>query len=283
MDEFIEQNKIESVHIDFENEPINDKIKYLWNDKLELSAKDIGNNSKGYKIMHLNQAQKTKKYYNILMFLGIFLAPLSGLFSGINSIIYPDEDPTLPIISILCSLIAGFSISILKFARYDDSSIANKQAAARYTGIESSVRRQLSLYRKDRIQANLYMKWLEDKFEELFISAPLLPSDSYKEYSDIAGEMGVLIPNQYKNTIKINTEFESDISKNLSNKDEITINNKEIITKINENQQDIKIVENKTNINVEIPRSSGMASFPELNQYSDGMIEYEIKRMMGLL
>ena len=36
MDEFIEQNKIESVHIDFENEPINDKIKYLWNDKLEL-------------------------------------------------------------------------------------------------------------------------------------------------------------------------------------------------------------------------------------------------------
>lgn len=127
------------------------------------------------------------------------------------------------------------------------------------------------------------MKWLEDKFEELFISAPLLPSDSYKEYSDIAGEMGVLIPNQYKNTIKINTEFESDISKNLSNKDEITINNKEIITKINENQEDIKIVENKTNINVEIPRSSGMASFPELNQYSDGMIEYEIKRMMGLL
>lgn len=86
MDEFIEQNKIESVHIDFENEPINDKIKYLWNDKLELSAKDIGNNSKGYKIMHLNQAQKTKKYYNILMFLGIFLSPLSGLFSGINSI-----------------------------------------------------------------------------------------------------------------------------------------------------------------------------------------------------
>jgi hypothetical protein len=276
MEELIDQHKIEETQATFNQEPnleLNQEISYLWNDKIELSAKDIGENSKGYKIMHLNEAQKSKKIYNTLMILGIFLAPMAGVFSGINSILNPDENPVLPILSTLFGLTAGCVISIIKFGKYDESSIANKQAAARYTGIESSVRRQLSLYRKDRVQADEYMKWLETKFEELFISAPLLPSEAYSEYSVTAEKLGIQIPNQYQNTIKINSEFESNVSKNISNSDCIEIN---IENNTNENTSN-----NSTDI--EVPRSSGMASFPELNQYSDKMLQYETRRMMGLI
>ena len=273
MEELIDQRKIEETQETFSQEP-NQEISYLWNDKIELSAKNIGENSKGYKIMHLNEAQKSKKIYNTLMVLGIFLAPMAGVFSGINSILNPDENPVLPILSTLFGLTAGCVISIIKFGKYDESSIANKQAAARYTGIESSVRRQLSLYRKDRVQADEYMKWLETKFEELFISAPLLPSDAYSEYSITAEKLGIQIPNQYQNTIKINSEFESSISKNISNSDSIKIN---IENNTEQNQS------NNNSVDIEVERSSDMASFPELNQYSDKMLQYETRRMMGLI
>lgn len=278
MEELIEKSNIEIPQNTFEKEPV-DNLHYTWNDKIESSAKDIGENSKGYKIMHLKEAQKIKKIYNSLMILGIFLAPMAGVFSGINSILNPDEDPVLPILSTVFGITAGCVISIIKFGKYDESSIANKQAAARYTGIESSVRRQLSLYRKDRVQANNYMKWLETKFEELFISAPLLPSDAYSEYSLLAEKLGVKVPNQYQNTIKINTEFESSIGKNISNSDKIEV----IIEDDKSVKSETKNETSSVDDEIEIERSKNMATFPELNQYSDKMLEYEIRRMMGII
>lgn len=276
MEEIIENQTKQEVQKTFENEPENKQPMYLWNDKIELSAKDIGDNSKGYKIMHLNEAQKNKKKYNILMILGIFLGPIGGIFSAVNSILNPDEDPVLPILSCLFGFTAGCIITIIRFGKYDETIVANKQAAARYTGIESSVRRQLGLYRKDRVQANQYMKWLESKFEELFLSAPLLPSDAYDEYSILAKSLGIEIPNQYSNTIKINTDYEDHIVNDLSNKEDIRIN-------IVENQVISEEQIQEESSQKEIKRSAGMANFPELNQYSDKMLQYELKRMMGIL
>jgi hypothetical protein len=268
MDEINANNELKKT---FENEPVNKFSSYRWNEKIEISAKDIGDNSKGYKIMHLNEAQKNKKKYNIFMILGIFLGPMAGVFSAVNSVLNPDENPVLPILSSLFGFAAGCIITIVRFGKYDETIVANKQAAARYTGIESSVRRQLGLYRKDRVQADQYMKWLESKFEELFMSAPLLPSNAYEEYSSLAKSLNIEIPNQYTDTIKINTEYEQ----NISNKDEIKIN-------IFEDQNETEPKFQGKEVEVEVERSVGIPNFPELNQYSDKMLEYEIKRMMGL-
>ena len=268
MDEILENRVVEEVQTNFKEEPISyNHNTYMWNDKLEQTAKDIGENCKGYKIMHINEAQKIKKTYNILIFLGIFIGPLSGLLSGINSIIYPDEDVTLPILSAILSISSGCILSIIKFGKYDETSIANKQAAARYTGIENSVRRQLGLYRKDRTPPEEYMKWLETKFEELFISAPILPTDAYSEYSKTANELGIKVPNQYLNTIKINNNYEDKTEQILINIDE-------------NNSSENKKPKSLSNEKIVVERSKDMAVFPELNQYSDKMLEYEIKRMM---
>lgn len=274
-----------------------DKNKAQWNEKLEYAVKEIGETSKGYKLMHIIEAQNTIRTYNVLMLFGIILGPLSGLISGIDTAINAtnDTDPTLSIISIVCAMMAGIITAIVKFGKYDEASNANKQAAARYTSIESNVRRQLGLYRKDRVQALPYIEWLETKFEELFLSAPLLPPRAYDKYSKTAKILGLSVPNQYDAIININTEYESIKINELINQKNIQVSKekyseenqpeeqKMIIYDNNDDNNKLETTISSNNISEEkkIKRSVTMLQFPQLNQYSDKMLEYEMKRLMG--
>ena len=249
--------------------------KYVnWNDKLELAVKDIGDSCKNYKLLHIYEAQYSNKIYNILMLIGIIIGPLSGLSSGIGTIMndkYEILNSIIPIINTILGFFSGIVIAIVKFGKYDESSNANKQAAARYTSIESNVRRQLGLYRNDRVSALLYMEWLETKYEELFLSAPLIPFSSYNRFK----KLGINIPEQYDSDITINTEYENIKIKEIINSSDIKINidKEDYIPKMN-------IIEVKKD-KKKIKRTNTMSQFPQLNQYSDKMLEYEMKRMIG--
>lgn len=255
--------------------------KYVnWNDKLELAVKDIGDSCKNYKLLHIYEAQRSNKIYNILMLIGIVIGPLSGLSSGIGTIMndkYEILNSIIPIINTILGFFSGIVIAIVKFGKYDESSNANKQAAARYTSIESNVRRQLGLYRNDRLSALLYMEWLETKYEELFLSAPLIPFSSYKRFK----KLGINIPEQYDSDITINTEYENIKIEEIINSSDIKINiDKEgYIPKMN--IENIKYVEGCKKDKKKIKRTNTMSKFPQLNQYSDKMLEYEMKRMIG--
>lgn len=284
MEELIENTTVVNSIPDSDQEPETNHIGN-WNDKLEQAAKDIGDKSKSYKIMHIEQAQKTSTTYNHLMILGITLGPLSGIISGIGAVINPETDPILPIMSILFGFLSGIIVSIIKFGRYDEVSNANKQAAARYTGIESNVRRQLSLYRKDRVDAIEYMKWLENKYEEMFFSAPLLPEDVYEKQVLMVKELGLEVPEKYGQTITINKEYETTKIKEVMNNQNIEIQVSEDEDKESVNNKDIHLSvtdeDNNSNKVSTILRTSKMANFPELNECSDKALEYELKRFMG--
>jgi hypothetical protein len=280
MDEIIEKDKI-TFNTNIPNiEAPKSNQQAQWNEKLEQAAKEIGEASKGYKLMHIREARKASGAYNRLMILGIIMSPLSGVLSAIETVVDPEIDPTLPIISIILAFIAGVIIAMVKFGRYDEVSNANKQAAARYTSIESNVRRQLGLYRDDRVSATPYMEWLESKFEELFLSAPILPSSAYEKYSVMAKKLGLTVPNKYESMIIINNDYEETNVKNMSNLSDIKINsyNTERNQTIDEDKISIQIDSKKTR---QVKRGNTMSQFPELNQYSDKMLEYEMGRMMG--
>lgn len=293
-----------------ENENINitvseDKNKAQWNEKLEYAVKEIGEASKGYKLMHIIEAQNTIRTYNVLMLFGIILGPISALISGIDTAINAniDTDPTLSIISIVFATMAGIITAIVKFGKYDEASNANKQAAARYTSIESNVRRQLGLYRKDRVQALPYIEWLETKFEELFLSAPLLPPRTYDKYSKTAKILGLRVPNQYDAIISINTDYESIKINELINQKNIQVSKEKYSEENQSEEQKMIIYDNNDQNNDQnnyqnnklettissnnitedkkIKRSVTMLQFPHLNQYSDKMLEYEMRRLMG--
>ena len=233
----------------------------VWNDELEAAVKEIGDESKGYKIMHIHMAQRATQIYTHLTIAGIVLGPLASLFSSVDSFANPERS-VASIISIFLGFLSGVTVAIIKFGKYDEVSNANKTASARYTSIESNVRRQLSLQRKDRIPAMTYMDWLETKYEELFMSAPLLPRKVFDNYIYTAKKQGLTVPERYKHNIDI--------------EDGYILSKKEEIADISDIEVAKDTIEDKPK---SLIQTSTFSSFADLNQFSDDMLRYEMRRM----
>jgi len=188
-------------------------------------------------------------------------------------------------------------VAILRFGKYDESSTSNKQAAARYTSLESNVRRQLSLYRKDRIDADKYMDWLETKYEELFLSAPLLSPEAYDKYFADATRLGLTVPCKYKATIDINPVYEQCQVQRIADRTEIRVNDNdpvaanhisvqiEEVEEVDEVREGSGASKNSSSSDpkpsggdLQVSRTKTSIDFPDLNQYSDKMLEYEMRR-----
>ena len=228
-----------------------------WNSNIENVVREIGEKAKGYKLMHLFQAQKYNTCYNFLSITGIILGPLAGLLSGVEVALYPNENPVLPILVTVFGTISGILAAAIKFGKYDEMSNANKTAAARYTSIESNVKRQLSLNPNHRISSKEYMSWLELKYEDLQMAAPLIKPQIYKEYCKCTGIVNV--PDNYNSIIDIDKKKKIELLQNSA-----------VEIKIEE------IPEDK-----EIKRTNTLSNLPDINKFSDKMLEYELKRFIG--
>ena len=230
-------------------------MKKEWNENIEKVAINIKNDAKGYKLMHLYQARKYNTCYNFLSITGIILGPLSGILSGIEVALYPNQNPTLPILVTIFGAISGIVAAAAKFGKYDQISNSNKTAAAKYTSLESNVRRQLNLNKTDRKPSVDYINWLETKYEELQLSAPLIKPKIYNEYCKCTESF---VPKNYPDNIVIQKDKKMEI-----------LNNSSIEIKID------KIPSKK------VKRSNTMLNIPEINKFSDKMLEYEMKRFTG--
>jgi hypothetical protein len=207
-------------------EPIFEKTQgvSVWNDKLESAVKEIGEMSLSYKLMHIEMALRCHIRYNVLMYIGIISAPLSGIISQFNSPLSSCDNMYISFVALGISFISGIVVAIIKFSRYDEVEYANKLAASKYTSLESNVRRQLTLYRDNRVDAIEYMEWLTTSFDELFLSSPLLPHYLFDKYRKLAINNGHIPPNEYGNTININEEYEQTMMKNICGNDTIVVN-----------------------------------------------------------
>lgn len=257
--------------------------KISWNDKIEENAKYIGDMSRIYKLMHIKSAQQSNNTYNIYMYLSIVIGPLAGILTGISSTFDDDErsKKIFTIIITVMSFISGIIAAIIKFGKFDEESSANKFAASRYTSLESNVRRQLSLYRKDRISSKDYIEWLNKSFDELFISSPLLPEYIYEKYAEEAEKQGIQI-SKYEKTININREYEEKKIKDFSNKEEIIINKNNKSNDIQNLRKLPKLLKSDSSDSSFIRhRTKSFSAFADLNKYDDSLMQYEIKRFLG--
>lgn len=288
----------------------------VWNDKLEQVVLDIGRSSMAYKIMHISVAQLADKQYSRYMLAGIILGPLSGVISGIG-VAVDSESITFPIIATILSFISGIVVAIIKFNKFDEVVNTNKIAAAKYTSLESNVRRQLGMYRNNRIQPGPYIEWLDNSYENLFSTAPLLPVSVQDNYLKKARQEGIELPSIYSGAIEINSEYTNAIS---------DMSRIQVITE--ENIED-EIYSNFPVLNTEIPkvpdrklarspstttismtpdsvtherkieasptftyetssprgnRSRMTKTFPAgIQDYSDGQMKYQMNRMAGFM
>ena len=252
-----------------------------WDENIENNIKQIGEKSKGYKIMHIKQARKITKKYNWLMYMGICLGPLSALFSGIGAIINPSTAPVeFPIASACAGFLSGIVVAVTKFGKFEERSSHHKIAASKYTSLESNVRRQLILCRTDRVNAGHYLEWIGNSFDDLFLASPLVANRIYKDYVKVAHENGMYVPDEYEITINVDEKYQ--LKKYQEMKDSSVIDiNIETQEKIEDKTNNLN-THNTFKGTTEIKRTKTLSHFTELNKFSDGKMAYEMERMLGL-
>ena len=269
--------KFQSINTDKEPKHVSWHIP--WDGKIENNIKEIGEKSKGYKIMHIQEARDISKKYNWLMYTGIFLGPLAALLSGIGAIINPSDAPVeFPIAAACAGFMSGIVVAITKFGKFEERSSHHKLAASKYTSLESNVRRQLILCRTDRINAGQYLEWIGNSFDELFLASPLVARNIYEKYVELAHKNGISVPDEYEITINIDEKYQVQKFKELKDDTVIDIN---VSPKNNKEKMDFQYKQSFKG-NTEIKRTKTLSHFPELNKFSDGRMGYEMERMLGL-
>ncbi len=271
----------------------NPKNNISWNSKIEKNVKQIGEKSKGYKIMHIQSSRIISTRYRWLMYSGILLGPLAGMLTGVGAILYPQEGPVLFPIAVTCiSFISGIVVAISKFGKFEEKSSHHKIAASKYTSLESNVRRQLILCRTNRINAGTYLDYVGSSFDELFMTSPLVVRCTYTKYSKVAQKYGLVVPDEYGLTIDIDKVYQKSKINEMKDVSIISIHKNTPDNKQNDDYEirlsivDRESVSNEINIENDslkgkttIKRAGTFNHFSELNKYSDGQMVYEMKKI----
>jgi hypothetical protein len=289
--EFIENKKSDSeIYVSINKKELNKKKsmnninKYItWTYLIEKNAKSIGEKSQGYKLMHIKESMNKNKIYNILMYTAIVLGPLSGLISSLGSNINNDSPTVFSILSTCIAFTSGIFVAISKVGKFNEKSNAHKIAASKYTSLESNVRRQLSLPRNIRVKPSEFLNWVGSSYDDLFLGSPLVSKKTYDKYILGAKKNGISIPDEYGDTILIDENYEDIQINEMVCKEKIEINNstnydKNELISIKIEGNDVED-ENKKRI---VKRGSGYIPYPQLNEYGDPRMKYELKRMMNL-
>lgn len=251
--------------------------KSSWSHLTEIAAKDIGERSQGYKIMHIKSSYKSKLTYDYIMYTCIILGPLSGLISGIGVTLNPNAPTTMPIISSVIAFVSGILIAVTKFGKFEEEASAHKLAASKYTSLESNIRRQLAMSRTTRIDPGQYLEYIGKSYEDIFLASPLLPKGIYNNYIQNAKLKGLCIPDEYGDTININENYEQIKLKEMATNEKINVNNME-----SKDEHSVFISKNPSiKGKKKVRRNSDFSNYPELNQYDDKQMAYEIKRMLN--
>lgn len=176
--------------------------KIKWNDSMEDFVRQIGDKCNNNKKLHIKAAYKNSSWNKLFINLGMFLSPISGTLGGLRAIL-TNDNTVLPILSLVIGYIGGLVVLAVKTGKYNELAQKHKQASAKYTSLENNIQRQMTLYRKDRIQPNQYLQWLETKFDELEASSPLVPLDIREKY-----EFNIKLKRR-NSSIIINKDYES--------------------------------------------------------------------------
>jgi hypothetical protein len=246
-----------------------------WNDKLEAAARDIGEDAKAYKMQHISVARYTSKVHDVLMMTSIVLGPLAGTVSGIG-VALDNGSAVLPILATVTAFLSGIFVAIVKYGEYDEMSLANKSVAAKYTSLESNVRRQLALYRSDRLDARNYLEWLTKSYDELFASAPLIPRNVQDAYAEHAKENGWYVPGQIDTMIDINTEYQACKTREVGNTGSI------VVTREVNDDVSVSVEPAPMKGETKMRRTNTLSNHDGLNRFNDGLMQYEMSRMMGI-
>ena len=123
---------------------------------------------------HSTYADRLRKTYNCLMYVGIICGPLSGFINNISQSLDHQNIPIYYIISSLIAYISGIVIAIVKFGEFKELSSLHHNVAKKYYSLSNNITRQLNMINKKEIEIQCYIQWVEDTFDKLIKESPYI-------------------------------------------------------------------------------------------------------------
>jgi len=151
-----------------------------WNENTEAVVKKIRDTCRLNRMMHITEANKSKRLYNFLTLSGMLIGPITGILTGTKEI-GSDSNHLVNSSVIVLSLMSSFIMSVVKFGNLDEMMHLNKEASSAYHMIENNADLQLLMEVNKRRDASEYIEWLQAKFEDTFDKSPLLNEENYTE------------------------------------------------------------------------------------------------------
>lgn len=251
-----------------------------WNCANEDVIKRMGESCQGYKLMHFYSTKFYSLLYTTLMYINLIVIPIIGTISTIDSILNLSSRQFSIIIAIL-SYITTILTAIIKFGKFNEKYESHKVAASKYASIETNIRNQLGLFRKDRVEGKDYLSWITKSADDLIQASPFIQNFIYKKYYNISKNYNLTFPDRYNKFVITNKGEPKQFTENIFCDDDIKINIDE--EEIDSKPIDSKPIDNdfKSKVEINPRRNSIYTPIPDFNRYSESQMKYEMKRFMG--
>lgn len=142
-----------------------------WNDKNEQLIISIGENAASYKWMH----ERTSDYYKNVSSIFNILLIILAIFLSAETIIPPSyiEDNMAIFISkqILTYILTILTI-LQNFFKYDQLIEKHMNASLQFNELYHDIQKQMCMYRRDRINATIYLSENLKRYDSLVINNP---------------------------------------------------------------------------------------------------------------
>ena len=194
------------------------------NDKNERLIISIGENAASYKWMH----EKSSNYYkNLSTFLNILLIILA-IFLSAETIIplsYIQDNMTIFISKQVLTYIITILTILQNFFKYDQLVEKHINASLQFNDLYHDIQKQMCMYRRDRINATIYISENLKCYDSLVINNPDIVQYVTQKFKKIFKNSNIALPDIADKIQKIEIITETKNTNNNNNNNNNNINN----------------------------------------------------------
>jgi len=145
-----------------------------WTPGIEVLLNNLALECNKYKKLHSKSARGASIKHGRAMYLAIALGPITGFVAAIGAVMNPEDNKLFPVLEVCLGFLSGIILGSIKVAKFDEKSTTHKIACAKYTSMISNIKFQLALPTESRDNPFEFMKWVENKYDELLLQSPLI-------------------------------------------------------------------------------------------------------------
>lgn len=153
-----------------------------WNNNSEMAVQSIGESAQGYLWMNKRSINlysgRADKFSVLLIFLG--LAVSAGPFVAIQ---YCESGWVAAIFTFASLFVTGL-FKTYDYLDYSGAVKDHKQAVTKWSGLVNNIRRQMALYRSDRMNAPDFVQFVSKEYDTLLAITPDIDDKIKQEYID---------------------------------------------------------------------------------------------------